>query len=201
MPPSNKEMMVIINGDLSFDTAMMGLVVPDSKSDSNSEKNEVFLGDSNFDVVVCILCPAYRRTHKSTAIKYVHWVNFFLHTIARKLHEKSKQHIIKGKDSPKMCPGKAMSIQYKYWSAVNFETVEIGNRTSISIGELGNRIFRSVFKQQGLDDLLLYDAISGQEYKDDATQIHTGSCLILKRVPGGTVLPTVQGMFMLHKKV
>ncbi|KAL8501860.1 hypothetical protein ACS0TY_021103 [Phlomoides rotata] len=80
-----------------------------------------------------------------------------------------------------------MSIQYKFRSSVNFDTVEIGNRASISIGELRSRILRGASQQQQGFDLVFSDAVSGLEFKGDDSQIPSGSSVIVKRVPGGTV--------------
>lgn len=44
---------------------------------------------------------------------------------------------------------------------MNFDTVEIGNRASISIGELRSRILRGVSQQQQGFDLVFSDAVSG----------------------------------------
>ncbi|KAI3468064.1 hypothetical protein Pfo_024727 [Paulownia fortunei] len=82
-----------------------------------------------------------------------------------------------------------MSIRFKFRSSVNFDTVEIGNRASISVGELRAKILRgktSQQQQQGFD-LVFSDAVSGLEYKGDDSQIPSGSSVIVKRVPGGTL--------------
>lgn len=56
-----------------------------------------------------------------------------------------------------------MSIRFKFRSSVNFDTVEIGNRASISVGDLRAKILRGKFsqhQQQGFD-LIFSDAVSG----------------------------------------
>ncbi|KAH6826300.1 hypothetical protein C2S53_012261 [Perilla frutescens var. hirtella] len=85
-----------------------------------------------------------------------------------------------------------MSIRFKFRSSVNFDTVEIGNRASISVAELRSEILRgkvSQQQQQGFD-LVFSDAVTGLELKGDC-QIPSGSSVIVKRVPGGTMAPAV----------
>ncbi|KAL3844282.1 hypothetical protein ACJIZ3_001685 [Penstemon smallii] len=89
-----------------------------------------------------------------------------------------------------------MSIRFKFRSAANFDTVEIGNRDSISVRELRAKILgrnNSQKQQQGFD-LVFSDAVSALVYKGDDSQIPIGSSVIVKRVPGGTVpsVPTIE---------
>ncbi|KAL1552309.1 RING-type E3 ubiquitin transferase [Salvia divinorum] len=84
-----------------------------------------------------------------------------------------------------------MSIRFKFRSSVNFDTVEIGSRGSISVAELRAKIMRGkVSQQQQGFDLVFSDAASGLEYKFDS-QIPIGSSVIVKRVPGGTLPSSV----------
>ncbi|CAA2942115.1 E3 ubiquitin ligase PARAQUAT TOLERANCE 3-like isoform X1 [Olea europaea subsp. europaea] len=85
-----------------------------------------------------------------------------------------------------------MSIRFKFRSSVNFDTVDIDGRGSISVRELRAKILNGktlgAARQQQHDfDLVFLDADSGQDYKDDNFQIPSGSSVIVKRVPAGTV--------------
>ncbi|XP_073130394.1 uncharacterized protein [Henckelia pumila] len=85
-----------------------------------------------------------------------------------------------------------MSIRFKFRSSVNYETLQLDGRDSISVGELrariiGGKSFGGVQEQQQGFDLVFADALSAQEYKGDDFQIPTGSSVIVKRVPGGAV--------------
>ncbi|KAK4388693.1 hypothetical protein Sango_2206300 [Sesamum angolense] len=81
-----------------------------------------------------------------------------------------------------------MSIRFKFRSSLNFDTVEIGDRPSIPLGELRAKILRGKVTQQQQQgfDLVFSDAVSGLEYKGDDSQIPSGSNVIVKRVPCGT---------------
>ncbi|KAL2237232.1 UNVERIFIED_CONTAM: hypothetical protein Sindi_0914900 [Sesamum indicum] len=80
-----------------------------------------------------------------------------------------------------------MSIRFKFRSSLNFDTVEIGDRPSIPLGELRAKILRGKVTQQQQQgfDLVFSDAVSGLEYKGDDSQIPSGSSVIVKRVPCG----------------
>ncbi|KAL8063134.1 hypothetical protein ABFX02_01G007900 [Erythranthe guttata] len=96
-----------------------------------------------------------------------------------------------------------MSIRFKFRSSVNFDTAEIGNRDSISVGELRAKILRgksSQQQQQGFD-LVFSDAATGLEYKGDGSQIPSGSSVIVKRVPGGTLPPPAVSPVQVVKNV
>ncbi|CAI9775512.1 unnamed protein product [Fraxinus pennsylvanica] len=85
-----------------------------------------------------------------------------------------------------------MSIRFKFRSSVNFDTVDIDGRDSISVRELRAKILNrktlGAARQQQHDfDLVFLDADSDQDYKDDNFQIRSGSSVIVKRVPAGTV--------------
>ncbi|XP_073131862.1 E3 ubiquitin ligase PARAQUAT TOLERANCE 3-like [Henckelia pumila] len=79
-----------------------------------------------------------------------------------------------------------MSILYRFRSAVSFESMEVGDRASISVGELRAKILRGKVSQQGFD-LFFSDAVSGLEYKGDDFQIPRGSSVIVRRLPCGAV--------------
>ncbi|KAL3497426.1 hypothetical protein ACH5RR_040158 [Cinchona calisaya] len=80
-----------------------------------------------------------------------------------------------------------MSIQFKFRSSVNMDSVEIEGRSSISLRELKLKIIRHKNLKICQDfDLVFSDAASGQEYDDDNFQIPSGSNVIIKRVPART---------------
>ncbi|KAL3655789.1 hypothetical protein CASFOL_000185 [Castilleja foliolosa] len=79
-----------------------------------------------------------------------------------------------------------MSIRFKFRSSVNFDTLEIGDRGSIAVGELRTKILKGKQQHQGFD-LVFSDAVSGLEFKGDDCQISNGSSVIVRRVPAGTL--------------
>ncbi|XP_022131962.1 uncharacterized protein LOC111004949 isoform X2 [Momordica charantia] len=81
-----------------------------------------------------------------------------------------------------------MAIQFKFRSSVNFDSVDIEGRPSISVGDLKSKIIR----MKNLDscknfDLVFSDAQTGQDLVDEKFEIPSGSCVIIKRVPAGSV--------------
>ncbi|KAL3744559.1 hypothetical protein ACJRO7_013776 [Eucalyptus globulus] len=84
-----------------------------------------------------------------------------------------------------------MSIRFKFRSAPNFDSVDVGDgRTSVSVGDLKSRIRR--LKNLNIcsgSDLRVSDAVTGEEYKDDNVEIPSGSSVIIKRVPAGFASP------------
>nr|GFA80824.1 DWNN domain-containing protein [Tanacetum cinerariifolium] len=79
-----------------------------------------------------------------------------------------------------------MSIRFKFKSSNEFETLDFGRKLYISIGEVRSKIMsvkklNNVFRNDS--DLVLIDAVTGQEYGDDGVEIQSGSSLIVKRVP------------------
>ncbi|XP_060208577.1 E3 ubiquitin ligase PARAQUAT TOLERANCE 3-like isoform X2 [Lycium barbarum] len=81
-----------------------------------------------------------------------------------------------------------MSIQFKFRSCLNFDSVDVDGRPSISLRELRKKIMRhkklSICQEF---DLIFSDALSGKEYNDENVQIASGSSVIVKRVPAGTM--------------
>lgn len=70
---------------------------------------------------------------------------------------------------------------------MNFDSVDIQGRPSISIGDLKSKIIR----MKNLDtcqnfDLVFSDARTGQDLTDEKLKIPSGSCVIIKRVPAGS---------------
>ncbi|KAF8040621.1 hypothetical protein BT93_B2749 [Corymbia citriodora subsp. variegata] len=84
-----------------------------------------------------------------------------------------------------------MAIRFKFRSAPNFDSVDVGDgRPSFSVGDLKSRIRR--LKNLNIcsgSDLLVSDAVTGEEYRDDNVQIPIGSSAIIKRVPAGFASP------------
>lgn len=80
-----------------------------------------------------------------------------------------------------------MAVRFKFRSSANFDSVDIGG-PSVSVRDLKSNIIR----HKNLDicqdlDLLFSDALTGQEYTDEKFQIPSGSSVIIKRVPAGSV--------------
>ncbi|KAM1464090.1 hypothetical protein ACFXTO_043800 [Malus domestica] len=97
-----------------------------------------------------------------------------------------------------------MAIQFKFRSSVNFDSVAIDGRASISVRDLKSKVIRHKNLNLCQDsDLLFSDAVTGQEYNDENIQIPCGSSVIIKRVPAGSVhvdLPHFNSCPNLHSK-
>ncbi|KAK0571156.1 hypothetical protein LWI29_011872 [Acer saccharum] len=77
-----------------------------------------------------------------------------------------------------------MAVRYKFRSSVIFDSVDIDGRPSISIRDLKSKIIQSKKLNVCQDlDLIVTDALTGQEYMDEKFQISSGSSVIIKRVP------------------
>ncbi|KAF3446102.1 hypothetical protein FNV43_RR11281 [Rhamnella rubrinervis] len=81
-----------------------------------------------------------------------------------------------------------MAIRFRFRSSLNFDSVDIEGRPSISVRDLKSKIIR----QKNLNicqdfDLVFSDALTGQEYVDGNFQIPNGSSVIIKRVPAESV--------------
>ncbi|KAE8665306.1 Detected protein of unknown function [Hibiscus syriacus] len=79
-----------------------------------------------------------------------------------------------------------MSVHFKFRSSRNYDSVDIGGRSSISVRDLKS----SIVQEKKLNlcqyfDLIFSDPISGQEYLNEDFQIPSGTSVILKRVPAG----------------
>ncbi|KAK6912869.1 Zinc finger, CCHC-type, partial [Dillenia turbinata] len=82
-----------------------------------------------------------------------------------------------------------MSIQFKFRSSVNFDSIDIGREglSSISLKDLRSRIALHNNLNLSRDfDLVISDARTGQVLDDDEFQIPTGTRIIIKRVPAGS---------------
>ncbi|KAM0968073.1 hypothetical protein ACFX13_016802 [Malus domestica] len=81
-----------------------------------------------------------------------------------------------------------MAVQFKFRSSVNFESVAIDGRASISVRDLKSKIIRHKNLNLCQDSELVFsDAVTGQEYNDESIQIPCGSSVVIKRVPAGSV--------------
>ncbi|KAF5936383.1 hypothetical protein HYC85_027512 [Camellia sinensis] len=81
-----------------------------------------------------------------------------------------------------------MSIRFKFRSSVNFDSVDIEGRSSISVGELRSKIVLHKHLNICQDfDLVFSDALTAHEFHDENFQIPSGSSVIIKRVPAGSV--------------
>uniref|UniRef100_A0A5B7CCE2 Putative E3 ubiquitin-protein ligase RBBP6-like isoform X2 n=1 Tax=Davidia involucrata TaxID=16924 RepID=A0A5B7CCE2_DAVIN len=80
-----------------------------------------------------------------------------------------------------------MSIQFKFRSSVKFDSADIEGR-SISVRDLRSKIVRHKNLNITQDlDLVFSDAVTGLEYSDENFQIPSGSRVIIKRVPAGSL--------------
>ncbi|KAA8546216.1 hypothetical protein F0562_003045 [Nyssa sinensis] len=81
-----------------------------------------------------------------------------------------------------------MSIQFKFRSSVKFDSVDIEGQPSISVRDLSSKIVRHKNLNISQDlDLVFSDALTGLEFNDENFQIPSGSSVIIKRVPAGSL--------------
>ncbi|VFQ84741.1 unnamed protein product [Cuscuta campestris] len=81
-----------------------------------------------------------------------------------------------------------MSIRFKFRSSAIFDSVDLEGRPSISVRELRLKIIRNKNLNMCQDfDLVFSDSVTGEEYNDENFQIPSGACIIVKRVPAGTL--------------
>ncbi|KAK9741584.1 hypothetical protein RND81_03G115200 [Saponaria officinalis] len=77
-----------------------------------------------------------------------------------------------------------MEIRFKFRSSPNFDTVDIGDQSSISIRDLKSKIVLKKHLNLCHDfDLTFFDHVSCLEYTDENTRIPAGSSVVVKRVP------------------
>ncbi|KAL9230485.1 hypothetical protein vseg_005828 [Gypsophila vaccaria] len=77
-----------------------------------------------------------------------------------------------------------MEIRFKFRSSPDFDTLDIGPMSSVSILELKSRIVSKKRLGSCLDfDLVFSDAVSGLEFTDENARISAGSSVIVRRVP------------------
>ncbi|KAH9805096.1 hypothetical protein KPL71_002316 [Citrus sinensis] len=71
---------------------------------------------------------------------------------------------------------------------MNFDSVDIDGRLSVSVRDLKSMVVHNKKLNICHDfDLVFSDAVTGQEYNDENFQIPSGSSVIIKRVPAGSV--------------
>ncbi|KAL2896913.1 E3 ubiquitin-protein ligase RBBP6 [Bienertia sinuspersici] len=76
------------------------------------------------------------------------------------------------------------TVRFKFRSAATFDSVEIGEQSSISIRDLKSKIVLKKHLNLCQDfDLVFSDSVSGKEYTDENIRIPSGSNVIIKRVP------------------
>ncbi|XP_065849047.1 E3 ubiquitin ligase PARAQUAT TOLERANCE 3-like isoform X2 [Euphorbia lathyris] len=81
-----------------------------------------------------------------------------------------------------------MAIHFRFRSSLCFDSVDIEGRSSISVRDLKSKIVLNKNLNICQDfDLVLCDAKTGQEYFEENFQIPSGSSVIIKRVPSGSV--------------
>ncbi|GAB4836951.1 hypothetical protein Ancab_001863 [Ancistrocladus abbreviatus] len=85
-----------------------------------------------------------------------------------------------------------MAVRFKFRSAATFDSVDLGGRSSISVRDLKSEIVKRKHLNLCQDFSLVFsDSQTGQEYDDENIQIPSGSNVIIKRVPAGS-LPAVR---------
>ncbi|CAO2816632.1 unnamed protein product [Amaranthus hypochondriacus] len=76
------------------------------------------------------------------------------------------------------------TVRFKFRSSATFDSVDIGEQSSISIRDLKSLIvLKKHLNLSNHFDLVFSDFVSGEEYKDESVRIPTGSSVIIKRVP------------------
>ncbi|XP_010261934.1 PREDICTED: E3 ubiquitin-protein ligase RBBP6-like isoform X2 [Nelumbo nucifera] len=84
-----------------------------------------------------------------------------------------------------------MAVRFKFRSSVDFDSVDIDGRPSISIRDLRSKILQKknlkICEDFHLD---IADADTGEEYKDESFLVPSGSSVIIKRVPAGRSTPS-----------
>ncbi|KAL5728625.1 RING-type E3 ubiquitin transferase [Ranunculus cassubicifolius] len=79
-----------------------------------------------------------------------------------------------------------MTIRFKFRSSVNFDSIDINGRPSISVRDLRSKIVEQKNLKICHDfDLVISDAITGKEFEDENFAVPSGSSVIIKRVPAG----------------
>ncbi|XP_043721756.1 E3 ubiquitin ligase PQT3-like isoform X2 [Telopea speciosissima] len=79
-----------------------------------------------------------------------------------------------------------MAVRFKFRSSVDFDSIDIDGRPSISVRDLRSKILQ----QKNLKicqnfDLVISDAKTGEEYDDEDFLVPSGSSIVIKRVPAG----------------
>lgn len=85
---------------------------------------------------------------------------------------------------------------------MNFDYIDINGRRSISIRDLRSKIVEQTNLKICQDfDLVISDAVTGQEYEDEGYLIQSGFSVIIKRVPAGRSAPSALPLINLVEKV
>ncbi|XP_042498642.1 E3 ubiquitin ligase PQT3-like isoform X2 [Macadamia integrifolia] len=92
-----------------------------------------------------------------------------------------------------------MAVRFKFRSSVDFDSIHIGGRPSISVRDLRSKILQQKNLKICQDfDLVISDADTGEEYDDEDFLIPSGSSVVIKRVPAGrsvhSVLPCINSV-------
>ncbi|XP_077240973.1 uncharacterized protein LOC143881645 [Tasmannia lanceolata] len=83
-----------------------------------------------------------------------------------------------------------MTVRFKFRSSVDFDSIDIDGRSSISVRDLRAKIIEQKNLKVLQDfELVISDAGSGRAYEDEDFQIPDGSSIIIKRVPAGRTMP------------
>ncbi|GAB2222988.1 hypothetical protein Drorol1_Dr00017121 [Drosera rotundifolia] len=80
-----------------------------------------------------------------------------------------------------------MSINFKFRSSATFDAVDLGGRSSITIRDLRSQILNKKHLNLCPDVELLISDIDGRELDDEDIQLPSGSSVIIKRVPAGSL--------------
>ncbi|PIA27692.1 hypothetical protein AQUCO_07600100v1 [Aquilegia coerulea] len=85
-----------------------------------------------------------------------------------------------------------MTIRFKFRSSVNFDSIDINGRPSISVRDLRSKIVEQKNLKICHDfDLVISDSVTGKEYEDENSLVPSDSSVILKRVPAGRTAPSI----------
>ncbi|KAL9249449.1 E3 ubiquitin ligase PQT3-like-like protein [Drosera capensis] len=82
-----------------------------------------------------------------------------------------------------------MSINFKFRSSATFDAVDLRGRSSITIRDLRSEILSKKHLNLCPDVELLISDIDGREFDDEDIQLPSGSSVIIKRVPAGSLPP------------
>jgi len=89
-----------------------------------------------------------------------------------------------------------MSVRFKFRSSVGFDSIEIGERPFISVGDLRTQIVKkkNLRTCQGFN-LVISDSETGAEYMYDDYLLSNGSSVVIKRVPAASIpaIPAASG--------
>ncbi|KAJ4950290.1 hypothetical protein NE237_027122 [Protea cynaroides] len=79
-----------------------------------------------------------------------------------------------------------MAVRFKFRSSVDFDSIDIAGRPSISVRDLRSKILQQKNLKICQDfDIVISDAETGDEYDDEDFLVPSGSSVVIKRVPAG----------------